>query len=84
MITTCKRFESGNELYARFHTSNEEVVRGKRYAPGTVECTFTIPPSYADKKAAKAWVNAQIEATNILVKYPHLQGKVTFVWQGEK
>lgn len=80
MITTCKQLESGNEVYARLHTSGTEKVRGKQYPPGTVECTFTTTPTAADKLAAKAWVDSQIELTGILRKRPELADKIKFVW----
>lgn len=83
MVTTCKRLSSGNEVYARFHTSDEEAVRGKKYPAGTVECRMKREPTPADKRDAKAWVESQIEATGILKKYPELAKKIKYVWLTE-
>ena len=80
MITTCKQLRDGQELYARFHTNDEEPVRGEKHPAGTVECKFTEKPTKDDKDAAQEWVEKQFEATGILVKRPELKGKIKFHW----
>ena len=80
MITTCKRLETGNEVYARVHTSDAEVVRGLKLPTGTVECRFKEKPTGTDKRAARRWVETQLEQTGILKKRPELAAKIKYVW----
>ena len=80
MITTCKRLPSGNELYARFHTSDAEVVRGEKHPEGVVECSFSKKPTKKDKEDGEFWVLDQIAQSGILTKRPDLAKKVKFVY----